>query len=220
MAPPRLSSLAVVAMVFAVLPCPPVSLLGAVLGLIALGRIKHSNGRMVGIRLARVSIIVGIAVSLVSVVLLSMFQSYVERGQEKGISDAVHTFIVQSMNGNAAGALSQWDLQQTPITVEDVDLFGKHVQQRLGAFKSLQLGKVRPAADMSLLKAGLDAWVIFEFENGTRNGSGQFLLVPKMGTFTLGIRIQGLKIEDPDQPISIPPLPVNDNASVAHTEAT
>jgi len=215
--PSRLSSLAVVAMVLACLPCPPVSLLGAVLGLMALSRIKQSKGSMTGIRLARISIVVGVAVSLASVILLSMFQSSIERGQEEGISDAVHTFVVQSMNDNAAGALAQWDLQGHPITVEQVELFGKDVEERFGSFKSLQVGKMNPAADMSVLKAGLDAWLIFEFESGTRNGSGQFLLVPRMGTFSLGVRMRGLKIEDPEGIVSIPPLPepANTNASAS-----
>ena len=67
--PSRVSSLAVVAMVLACLPCPPVSLLGAVLGLMALSRIKQSKGAMTGIRLARISIVVGVVLSLASVVL-------------------------------------------------------------------------------------------------------------------------------------------------------
>ena len=170
---------------------------------------------MTGVRLARISIVVGVAVSLVSVILLSTFQSYMERGQEEGISDAVHTFVVQSMNDNAAAALAQWDLQGHPITVEQVNLFGKDVEERFGAFKSLQVGKLNPAADMSLLKAGLDAWLIFEFESGTRNGSGQFLLVPRMGTFSLGIRIRGLKIEGPEGMVSIPPVPEPANANAS-----
>ena len=211
--PSRLSSLAVVAMVLACLPCPPVSLLGAVLGLMALSRIKQSKGAMSGIRLARISIVVGVLVSLVSVLLLSMFQSYVERGQEQGITDAVHTFVVQSMNANETGALAQWDLQGTEVTVEQIEVFGKELEDRLGAFKSLQLGKVSPAADMSLLNAGLNAWLIFEFESGTRNGSGQFLLVPRMGTFSIGIRIRELKIEDPEGMLSIPPVPEQGNSN-------
>ena len=105
----------------------------------------------------------GVVLSLASVVLLSMFQSYVERGQEEAISDAVHTFVVQSMNDNAAAALAQWDLQGHPITVEQVGAFGHDVEERFGSFKSLRVGKVNPAADMSLLKAGLDAWLIFGF---------------------------------------------------------
>ena len=212
--PSRISSLAVVAMVLACLPCPPVSLLGAVLGLMALSRIKQSKGSMTGIRLARLSIVVGVALSLVSVILLSMFQSYVERGQEEGISEAVHTFVVESMNDNASGALAQWDLQGHPISVEQVEVFGRDVEERFGSFKSLRVGKVNPAADMSLLKAGLDAWLIFEFESGTRNGSGRFLLVPRVGTFSLGIRMQSLRIEDPDGMLSIPPVkPSNANGT-------
>ncbi|MBG85011.1 MAG: hypothetical protein CMJ40_10775 [Phycisphaerae bacterium] len=215
--PSRLSSLAVVAMVLACLPCPPVSLLGAVLGLMALSRIKQSNGSMTGVRLARISIVVGVAMSLISVILLSLFQSHVERGQEEGISKAVHTFVVQSMNNNAAGALAYWDLQGHPITVEQVEDFGQDVAKRFGSFKSLRVGKINPAADMSLLKAGLDAWLIFEFDSGTRNGSGSFLLVPKMGTFTLGVRIRGLNIDDPEGAVSIPPKPepVNTNATAS-----
>ncbi|GEM_PF-2006603 len=212
--PSRISSLAVVAMVLACLPCPPVSLLGAVLGLMALSRIKQSKGAMTGIRLARLSIVVGVAVSLVSVILLSMFQSYVERGQEEGISEAVHTFVVESINDNASGALAQWDLQGHPISVEQVEVFGSDVEERFGSFKSLRVGKVSPAADMSLLKAGLDAWLIFEFESGTRNGSGRFLLVPRVGTFSLGIRMQSLRIEDTDGMLSIPPVkPSNANGT-------
>ena len=212
--PSRVSSLAVVAMVLACLPCPPVSLLGAVLGLMALSRIKQSKGAMTGIRLARISIVVGVVLSIASVVLLSMFQSYVERGQEEAISDAVHTFVVQSMNDNAAAALAQWDLQGHPITVEQVGAFGHDVEERFGSFKSLRVGKVNPAADMSLLKAGLDAWLIFDFESGTRNGSGRFLLVPRVGTFSLGIRVQSLRIEDPEGILSIPPVkPSNANGT-------
>ncbi|MDG2094510.1 MAG: hypothetical protein P8J89_04490, partial [Phycisphaerales bacterium] len=148
------------------------------------------------------------------VILLSMFQSYVERGQEEGISEAVHTFVVESINDNASGALAQWDLQGHPISVEQVEVFGSDVEERFGSFKSLRVGKVSPAADMSLLKAGLDAWLIFEFESGTRNGSGRFLLVPRVGTLSLGIRMQSLRIEDTDGMLSIPPVkPSNANGT-------
>lgn len=204
---PRLSSLAVVAMVVACLPCPPVSLLGAVLGLMALGRIRQADGKLRGMKLARTAIIVGILVSLASVLLLSYLRDHLERGQERAISKSVHVFLTQAANGNASGALSHWDLKGTPISVEDVEAFGASVESRLGPLKSLQVGKVVPANDLSLLQPRVDAWVILEFQAGTRNGSGRFVLIPEMGTLTFDTKLRGFRIEDPAGVLAIPSEP-------------
>ena len=56
--------MAVLAMIIACLPCPPVSLLGSVLGLMAIGRIRQAEGMLRGMKLAKISIIVGILIHL------------------------------------------------------------------------------------------------------------------------------------------------------------
>ena len=115
---PRLSSLAVVAMVVACLPCPPVSLLGAVLGLMAMGRIRQADGRLRGMTLAKTSIVVGILVSVCSLFLLTSLRDYLERGQQTAISESVHVFLTESANDNASGALAHWDLFWQNLLIE------------------------------------------------------------------------------------------------------
>lgn len=211
---PRLSSLAVVAMVVACLPCPPVSLLGAVLGLMAMGRIRQAEGRLRGRTLAKTAIVVGILVGICSLFLLTSLRDYLERGQQTAISESVHVFLTQSVNDNASGALAHWDLSNTPVRVEDVEAFGAMVNERLGPLKSLQVGNVLPSQNVSLFQPQIDAWLILEFESGTRNASGQFILIPVLETMTFQTKLKALRIEDPGGLMSIPTQPLLESDAI------
>ncbi|MAT82470.1 MAG: hypothetical protein CMJ29_12605 [Phycisphaerae bacterium] len=196
--------MAILAMVIACLPCPPVSLLGSVIGLMAIGRIRQADGKLRGLTLAKISIVVGILMSVSSLFLLTSLRDYLEDGQRKAISESVQIFLTESLNDNASGALSHWDLKESPVHVEDVVAFATVVHDRLGSLKSLQIGKIDPAKDVSMLQPRLDAWLILEFDQGTRNASCQFVLVPVLGSMSFGTRITSLKIEDPDGGLIIP----------------
>lgn len=196
-----------IAMVVACLPCPPVSLLGSVLGLMSIGRIRQANGALRGTKLAKISIIVGILMSVSSLLLLTSLRDYLEQGQEKAISESVHVFLTQSVNENATGALSHWELKESPVSVEEIEAYGALVHERLGELQSIQIGKVVPSKDVSFLQPQLDAWLILKFEAGTRNASCQFILIPQLEDMTFGTKIISLRIEDPEGLISLPAEP-------------
>ena len=104
---------------------------------------------------------------------------------------------------NDAEALAHWDLAGTPISVSEVQAFGTELTQRLGQLKSLQVGKISPAAGGSLMQPPMQVWLLLEFDGGSRNGSSR-LIIETSGDFNLRARIQNLKIEDVDLDITIP----------------
>ncbi|MCH2132908.1 MAG: DUF4190 domain-containing protein [Phycisphaerales bacterium] len=203
---PRLSALAVVAVVVACLPCPPMSLVGAVLGLMALSRIRHSGGTLTGVNVARVAIILSLVVTLAGVLVLRSLEGYLQRTTNEAITTTVYDFIVQSSNGNTTGALAQWDLRSTPVDIEAVGAFGETVTEQLGPLKSLRVGKVSQAANAAFLEQAVDVWLIYEFEAGSRNGAGALVLEMDMQTFQWKARLRQLRIEDPDGQLSMPPV--------------
>ena len=137
-----------------------------------------------------------------------------ERGQQTAISESVHVFLTQSVNDNASGALAHWDLSNTPVRVEDVEAFGAMVNERLGPLKSLQVGNVLPSQNVSLFQPQIDAWLILEFESGTRNASGQFILIPVLETMTFQTKLKALRIEDPGGLMSIPTQPLLESDAI------
>src|SRR6185503_11382760 len=75
---PRLSKQAVFAIVLAVLACCPMaSLLGSIMGLAALGRIRRSQGRLRGKRLALAAAIAGFSLAVAASIGLTVLQQRV-----------------------------------------------------------------------------------------------------------------------------------------------
>ena len=189
----RVSAVAVCAIITASLPCPPLSLLGAVLGLMALRRIRDSGGLLYGATLARVAVIVGLLVSVLGAYLTVVFQDEMEDWQRRSITAAVHGFLSQSMNGNATGAMTMWDHAEAPVTVEAVHAFGRRLEETRGRMISVQVGTVAPMPGGSLLQPPLDAWLILEFETGRMNGNAR-LKIEKSGLLQLRARLQQIII--------------------------
>ena len=189
----RLSVLSVFAIIISTLPCPPLSLLGAVLGLIALNRIRNSGGRIYGATLARVAVIVGLLITLLGAYLTVVFQEEMEAWQQRSISTAVFSFLAEAQNGNATGAMTKWDHQEAPITVKEVQKFGADMESQLGRMISVQVGTVAPMPGGSLLQPPLDAWLILDFESGQVNGNAR-VRIEKSGMLKLRARLQQLVI--------------------------
>ncbi|MCH2153793.1 MAG: DUF4190 domain-containing protein [Phycisphaerales bacterium] len=199
----KLSSLAVLAIIAACIPCPPVSLVGCVLGLMALSRIRNSGGLLRGRKLARIAVVAGLLVSLGGMILMERLADELDVWRKQAITESLHGFLVEAGQGNDAEALAHWDLAGTPISVSEVQAFGTELTQRLGQLKSLQVGKISPAAGGSLMQPPMQVWLLLEFDGGSRNGSSR-LIIETSGDFNLRARIQNLKIEDVDLDITIP----------------
>ena len=206
----KLSSLAVLALIAACIPCPPVSLVGCVLGLMALSRIRNAQGLLRGKQLARIAVVAGLLVSLGGMLLMERLADEIDLWRKEAITASLHGFLMEAGQGNDAEALAHWDLAGTPIAVSDVQAFGDSLSTRFGDLKSLQIGRMSPAAGGSLMQPPVDAWLLMEFAEGSRNGSSR-LIIETSGNFELRARIQILKIEDADGdiviPAAIPPEP-------------
>jgi hypothetical protein len=218
--PIRVSTLAIVAMVLACLPCPPMSLLGSVLGLLAMSRIRDAAGTLRGRMLAKVAIVVGLLMSLGGVLLLSALETEFNSWRDQAVARTVHVFLEASLNDNISGAITRWDVDATPISEAQVAAFGERIRQQLGEMKSLRVGKISPAGGGLSLSRPVDAWLLLEFDKGTFNGSARVMLNQSLLNPSITVRLQSLRIDDADGVLAIPPLedePPADSASEGDT---
>ncbi|MDG2291369.1 MAG: DUF4190 domain-containing protein [Phycisphaerales bacterium] len=203
---PSVSALAVVAIVLACIPfCPPISALGAILGLIALRRIRDAGGRLKGRRLCITAIIVGLVLSLVTFWAAQRFATWQQAEQEQDMVVILDDFLRTSMAGDSELASTRWSQGTEAVSLEDITLFATSMESTFGAFESVRIGSSQPVQGPSLLAFRVECWVIGRFESGEFNGAARFAMLPSSQQFTLRPLLVELSFEvKDDEPIRIP----------------
>ncbi|MCH2149396.1 MAG: DUF4190 domain-containing protein [Phycisphaerales bacterium] len=203
---PSLSTLAVVAIVLACIPfCPPISALGAILGLIAMRRIRDAGGRLKGRRLCITAIVVGLLLSLVTFWAAQRFATWQQAEQEQDMVVILDDFLRTSMAGDSELAATRWSQGTEAVSLEDISQFAASMESAFGEFESVRIGSSQPVQGPSLMAFRVECWVIGRFESGERNGSARFAMLPSSQQFTLRPLLVELSFEVKDgEPIGIP----------------
>lgn len=199
------STLAVVAIVLACIPfCPPLSALGAVLGIIALRRIRDAGGRLAGRRLCIAAIIVGLVLSIVTFWAAQRFATWQQTQQERDMAVVLDGFLRTSVAGELALASTRWSQGNEAVSVEDISTFADSIQSTFGDFQSIRIGSSQPVQGPSVLAFRVECWIIGRFESGERNGAARFAMLPSSQQFTLRPLLVELSFEVKDgEPIRI-----------------
>src|SRR5688572_2201103 len=106
---PRVSLLAVFGVILAAFACcPPVNLIGSVLGVMALQRIALSNGALRGRRLARTAMILGLCFSIAGAVGWWRIMDGMQRWTNETAATQMRSFIVAAQQSDHVKARSAW----------------------------------------------------------------------------------------------------------------
>jgi hypothetical protein len=190
------SPLAIAALVLALVPCcPPVSLLGAILGLVALRRIQLANGPPANRRLAIAAVLIGIGVSLFSGFLMNTAARSIDHRTTQMMVEHVEQAIREAAEGREHDALQRWSsAAQEQITAEDLREFGTATQSRHGRLQRFSI--TSQSRSGTLLQQRFDVAGLFIFERRKRTGAASFEVRPSRRGLLPEIRMESLLIED------------------------
>ncbi len=195
-APPKgpLSALAVTALVIAVLPgCPPVNLLGLVLGVLALRRIRNASGRLGGRRIAQLAVGLGWLSSMLWAAGWWWVGDTTRDALEQSMTEQVERLLVIESDRQAEEQVARWS---GPAAVapspQEVRAFAESVRARYGPLRRLSVTSM--TTDGSFSDPTYVIAMIAFFEGGQHAASGRFRL--QVGT--LQTRLQRLIVMDPD----------------------
>jgi hypothetical protein len=195
-----MSRLAVVALVLAVLPCPPVMLIGGTLGLIALRRIQASHGALGGRRIALAAALTGAALTLISTALYTWFVSAVTNDFQAIMTRHTEEAVRHAAAGQSQLVVQRWSKDAAAsIEPAEIEAFGGEAAQRYGALERFDVTSMYPRKSRTWLGGGFDIAGIFRFENAERTGAASFEYQPGFGSPTPLFRILSLRIDDAEQ---------------------
>ncbi len=193
-------------MVFAVIGCcPPVSLLGGMLGVLAMQRIGASNGTLRGRKLARIAALTGIGLGAIGMFGWWRLQIHMHAQQREAIVSAVERLVSSAQSGDLAEARSQWvaDRRQA-ISDDELDQFGQSLRARYGSFRSFSATFITQQPGM--LTMTVDVAGTFSFVSGDRPGYVELSVVPGSNPLKQAMRVRHITIEDADDgPVQLPP---------------
>lgn len=192
----RLSALAVVALVLALIPmCPPVNLLAVALGMLAYRRIVMAGGRLRGQGLARAAIVSGFLLCLFSLMLLGNFAASYQQRTDDDMRISIEQVIKGAADQRVSGVMANWSASRETRPEDDAILeFGTRMTERYGEFKHLN---VISFTKDSILTQRRQAAVIFHFANEQLNGYAELELVNQPFDFFPLFRVRSIVIEDP-----------------------
>jgi len=196
---PRMSALAIVAVVIAFIPfCPPVNALGAVLGVIAWRRIREAKGQLGGRRASLAAIFGGLFMSIVTLVGFQQLAEMMETQQQQDMGVALDGFMNAVDDGEYDSALQWWSIRDTTVSHEELVEFGSALHEKLGTFSSVRIGSMQTVPGASLLAPEANCWIICRFGSDERNGSARFVLKTATDRWTLMPLLIELRIDDGD----------------------
>ncbi len=190
-----LSALAVVGLVLALVPCCPfISLLGAMLGISAWRRIRISNGKLGGRRVALAACFAGIGLSIVSTVGLSVLSRAISDSSRDTMVSSIEQTIATAIDGNMHAVPSAWASTSATPTSAQVSDFGKQMKERYGAFQRFKMTTSNVGG--SLLRQEHEVAGIFVFERRELTGSAKFEVRAAAGESWPTFELQSILIED------------------------
>jgi hypothetical protein len=195
----RLSVLAVVGFVLAVIPgCPPVNLVGAVLGLLAGRRIDASPHRLRGRGLARAAVFAGVCLGLLSTIgLVQLSNSYQQRNQRL-MTQVTEQFLTAAMGSNAEQALENWvGFGTDRPDGHAVQEFGALLEQRYGPLERVQI--LASVLGEGLLAPHFEAALLVYFQEETCTGVARYQAVVVPGRLLPDFLLVQVTIDDEER---------------------
>jgi hypothetical protein len=199
---PRMSRLAIVAMVLAVVPCCPLTgLLGSLLGLHALRRIRLAGGALGGRRLALAAVIVGAATAVV----WAGLGEHVARLQEEAQTEALVAQIESAVRpidpddaDAAARAEAAWSTTgDGRPSDEERAAFRAAVAERYGRLERVSIVSLTQTASLAAPTAEC-AFSLHFRDRGMILGAARFEGEVRFPLLVPIFRLTGLSIEDPE----------------------
>lgn len=160
-APAPRSALALAALILALIPCcPPVGLIGAFLGIVALRRIRRSGNALRGERIALAAILIGCAGSILS---SGLMHAFAQRQAELQAEEASR-IIGGLLDPEAPLTAIRWTSGVAPHA-GDIQAARRRVHERFGAFRRFRT--VSSDATGSWLRPTLTIAGTLEFDRGS-----------------------------------------------------
>lgn len=164
--PPVRSRLAVVGMILAIVPCcPPISLAGAMLGMLGLSRIRRSGGRLSGEGLAIAAMIVG---SVTPLIQLGLFQRMVDGWQveeSRVVTSTVDAIFRADEDGWPESVVDHW-VDAAQVKAWEVQEAAERAEG-WGEYRGCTALLADPPEGDGIVR---DWMIIAEFDGGTRRG--------------------------------------------------
>jgi hypothetical protein len=203
--PPKLSVLAVTALVIAAIPCCPlVNLLGAMLGITAMRRIQMSRGLLGGRRVAAIAIAIGLGLAVLLSVAGMTFSYREQQRLESQMVASIEGFIRAVEDGRSDKA--QQFLRPGTNKGESGDVlaaFGEQMKLRFGALDRVSIASQSNSG--SLLAPTIEAACVYAFESTQRTGSAAFQLTITGKSIWPDLRLIRLRVDDPESgPVAFP----------------
>lgn len=197
---PPASQLALAALICGLLICIPfLGLLGILLGGLALGRIRRSNGRLGGRRIALWGMGIGSAALVIWVMGLDRFQVYYLDEVHARMASSIQRVVESAIDGEPGKVRSEWGSSATMLDDDRILAFGEAVEANWGDLVGVSL--LRSTATGGLLEPGMTASVEFQFERSNRTGTAVFDLITQGNTSVFPQpMLQKLEIIDPGNP--------------------
>jgi hypothetical protein len=194
--PPKLSALAVVALVVAAVPCCPlVNLLGAMLGIAAMGRIQFWRGSLGGRRVAATAIGIGLGLAVLLSAAWMTFSYREQQRLESQMVSSIEGFIRAAEDGRSDTA--QQFLRPGIDKGESGDVlagFGEQMKQRFGSLERVSIASQSNSG--SLLAPTIETACVFVFESTQRTGSAAFQLAITGKSIWPELRLTRLVVDD------------------------
>ena len=193
-----------------VLCCPMTSLMGFVLGLIALRRIQASDGALGGRKIAKTAMILGLVMVPVQYFTLDSFQKINERLLQEGLEDSMSIlFDVESVKRDD-------DLLRIFSTLEgrrpsraEINMFVDEVLSSLGAYQGLSVIRSTPGGS-GFLDRSHEVAVGFRFSDRTVTGGVECLVIPSGTSKPHAVLFQRIELQvQPEVTLQLPPLPLD-----------
>ena len=197
---PPTSQLALAALICGLLICIPfLGLLGILLGGLALGRIRRSDGRLGGRRIALWGMGIGSAALVIWVMGLDRFQLYYLGEVHQRMTSSIQRVVESAIDGEPGKVRSEWGSTATMLDDARIQAFGEAIETNWGDLVGVSL--LRSTATGGLLEPGMTASFEFQFERSNRTGTAVFDLITQ-GNTSLFPRpmLQELEIIDPGNP--------------------
>ncbi len=189
-----------------VLCCPMTSLMGFVLGLIALRRIQASGGVLGGRRIAKTAMILGLVMVPVQYFILDSFQKMNERLLQEGLEHSMSVLF------DVDSAERDDDLLRIFSTLEgrrpsgaEINTFVDEVLSSLGAYQGLSVIRSTPG-DSGFLDRSYEVAVGFRFSDRTVTGGVECLVIPSGTSKPHAVLFQRIELQvQPEMTLELPP---------------
>lgn len=181
---PPTSQLAWTALICAFMVCiPPLGMVAILLGSIALGRIRNSNGALGGRRMALLAMGLGAASSVGWLIGIEQFNSWFHGKIRTRMNLVIKTVLDGAESGDFDRVRSHFSIDEDPLQNEAISDFGDELKNHWGRLLDVSIVQSTPQGDQVMQR-----WAVafeLEFEHAKPIGGATFVLVPNVGSTEL-----------------------------------